>query len=126
MVNTPMNTPHKIDSATRAAINTFIARLITHFPVREAILFGSRARGGARPDSDADLAVILDGSRRPFMPTKLSMADVAFDAMLESGIRIQPLPIWDTDLREPDRWSNPELLRNIERTGIRVWQAATF
>jgi predicted nucleotidyltransferase len=29
------------------------------YPVREAILFGSRARGDHRPDSDADIAVIL-------------------------------------------------------------------
>ena len=112
-----------VDPATRMAVNAFLNRLAPRFPVREAILFGSRAQGSPRPDSDADLAIVLHGAREPFMQTKLSMADIAFDAMLESGIMIQPLPVWDADRREPDRWLNPELLRNIERTGIRVWQA---
>ena len=59
------------------------------------------------------------------MQTKLSIADIAFDAMLETGTMVQPLPLWDADLRKPDQWLNPELLRNIERTGIRVWQASS-
>lgn len=117
--------PHSIidiDPATRSAVDAFIDRLTPRFAVREAILFGSRARGDARPDSDADLAVVLRGTPAPFMETKLSMADAAFDAMLNSGIRIQPLPLWDADRNQPDRWLNPELLHNIEQSGIRVWQ----
>lgn len=110
------------DPKTRAAIDAFIERLKPRFALREAILFGSRARGDARPDSDADVAVVLRGERGPFMQTKLEMADIAFDTMLDSGVRIQPLPIWDEDRRDPDHWSNPELLRNIEQMGIRVWR----
>lgn len=115
-----------VDAATYAAVDAFLRRLAPRYPMREAILFGSRSRGEARSDSDADLAVVLVGARAPFMETKLQMADIAFDAMLESGIRVQPLPIWDEDLREPDRWANPALLRNIERRGIRVWPAPTL
>lgn len=117
--------PASIDPITRAAIAAFIERLTPHFALREAILFGSRARGDARPDSDADVAVVLRGERGPFMQTKLAMADIAFDTMLDSGIRIQPLPIWDADLRNPDRWPNPELLHNIEHTGVRMWRTST-
>lgn len=58
-----------------------------------AILFGSRARKSHRPDSDADVAVLLHGLGN-FVDTKLDMDDLAFDVLLETGIRIQPLPIW--------------------------------
>lgn len=112
------------DPMTRAAIDAFIERLEPRFALREAILFGSRARGDARSDSDADATVILRGKRGPFMQTKLEMADITFDTMLDSGVRVQPLPIWEEDRRDPEHWSNPELLRNIETMGIRVWRTS--
>jgi uncharacterized protein len=34
--------------------------IVTYFEPVEVILFGSRARGGAGPDSDVDLLVVLD------------------------------------------------------------------
>ncbi len=33
-------------------------------PVREVYLFGSHARGDARPDSDVDLCIVADGAER--------------------------------------------------------------
>jgi predicted nucleotidyltransferase len=33
-------------------------------PLRKAILFGSHARGEARPDSDVDLCLVADGAER--------------------------------------------------------------
>ncbi len=33
-------------------------------PLRRAILFGSHARGEARPDSDVDLCLVADGAER--------------------------------------------------------------
>lgn len=115
--------PPGVDSATRAALDSFLRQVAERFPLHEAILYGSRARGDARPDSDADVMLLLHGTPEPFMRTKLDMADIAFDAMLDTGIRVQPLPVWGDEWREPDTWSNPELLRNIEQTGIRVWPA---
>jgi antitoxin ChpS len=47
------------------------------------------------------------------------MADLAYDILLETGIRIQPLPIWEEEWAHPDAYSNPHLLHNIEREGIR-------
>lgn len=39
--------------------------VLTGEPVAAAYLFGSRARGDGRPDSDADVAVLLDGTVPP-------------------------------------------------------------
>lgn len=109
-----------IDPATRKALDAFLERVASRFPMREAILFGSRARGDARPDSDVDVAILLEGPQGSFLNTKLEMADIAFNTMLETGMRVQPLPIWDEQWRRPDTWLNPELLQNIARTGVRL------
>lgn len=47
-------------------IREIVARIVKRFDPVRIILFGSRARGSARPDSDADLLVVMPvrGSRR--------------------------------------------------------------
>lgn len=107
-----------VDDATRKAALVFLGRISAHYPVSRAILFGSRARGNFNPGSDADIAVLLSGRPTGFLDTKLSMADVAYDVLLETGVRIQPLPIWQEEWEQPEAYSNPRLLRNIEREGV--------
>jgi predicted nucleotidyltransferase len=42
-----------------------VERIVTHFPdVERIILFGSRARGDARPDSDWDFLIIMPSQER--------------------------------------------------------------
>ena len=87
-------------------------------PTRRAILFGSRARGTAHDESDADVAVILEGTSGHFIKTKMAMNDIAYDILLDTGIRIQPLPVWEGEWAHPESYSNPHLLRNIAKEGI--------
>lgn len=115
-----MNTLADLDPDTQRAVRAFISRVATHYDFAGAVLFGSRARGTNRPDSDADVAVLLHGRPGKFVTTKLEMADIAYEVLLETGIRIQPLPIWEDEWEHPERYSNPLLLRNIEREGIRL------
>lgn len=112
---------HPIDVDTRRTALAFLNKASEAFEVKDAILFGSRAKGNFRPDSDADIAVVLPGSRGQFMAAKLMMADMAFDVLLDTGIRVQPLPVWEEEWTHPDEYSNPALLRNIERDGVRLW-----
>ncbi|WP_242464430.1 nucleotidyltransferase domain-containing protein, partial [Thiococcus pfennigii] len=95
-VNVVMNleTNAHIDAATEAALRLFTERIEGKYNVAGLILFGSRARGDHARHSDADVAVLLRGRHKRLLPTKLAMADDAFDVLLEIGIRIQPLPIW--------------------------------
>ena len=109
-----------IDMATANAARAFIAKVARHYDLAGAILFGSRARNAYRPDSDADVAVLLHGHPGKFISTKLAMADLAYDVLLDTGIRIQPLPIWEEEWAHPESYSNPRLLHNIEREGIRL------
>ncbi len=82
------------------------------------ILFGSRARNTHRADSDADVVVMLRGSPEKFIATKLAMDDLAYDVLLDTGIRIQPLPVWESEWNQPENYSNPWLLKTIANEGI--------
>ena len=53
----------QLDEETGLAARAFMRRLEGRYSVRQAFLFGSRARGAHRPDSDADIAVVLTGAR---------------------------------------------------------------
>lgn len=99
----------------------FSEKLADRFGVVQLILYGSRARGNYKSESDADLAVILSGSPVDFVVTKLDMASVAFDVLVETGVLIQPLPIWESEWNNPKNYSNPALLQNIVREGIVLW-----
>jgi predicted nucleotidyltransferase len=109
-----------IDAETLNAANAFLEMVAARYDMAGAILFGSRARKSHRPDSDADVAVLLHGLPGKFVATKLAMADIAYDVLLNTGIRIQPLPIWEAEWNHPEGYSNPRLLQNIGREGIRL------
>lgn len=109
--------PH-IDAITRRSLDMFLARVSDKFPIVEARLFGSRARGDAEEDSDVDLAVILSGPRRRSMDIVTEMADAGFDTLLETGRVVSVLPIAIDDWRDPSRHSNPFLIANIKRESI--------
>jgi predicted nucleotidyltransferase len=107
-----------IDIDTANAARAFLAKVAESYDLAGAFLFGSRARMSHHPGSDADVAVLLHGKPGKFVATKLAMADLAYDVLLETGIRIQPLPIWEEEWAHPDAYSNPRLLHNIEREGV--------
>ena len=109
-----------LDPATERAVRLFLEKVAASFDMTEAILFGSRARQTHHADSDADVAVLLRGTHGPFLATKLAMADIAFDVLLETGIDISPLPVWQDEWEHPETWANPRLLKNIANEGIHL------
>lgn len=111
---------NRLDQAMDAAVRQFAGMLASRYDIVDTIVYGSRVRGTHHPNSDADVAVLLAGDHQRFLPTKLAMADIAFDVMLETGIRISPFPVWLDEWEHPGDYSNPELLENIARDGIRL------
>lgn len=110
----------QIDRDTDDAVRRFLTLLGSRYSMAGAILYGSRARGTYRPDSDADVVVLLNGAHQRVLTTALAMADVAYDVLLDTGINISPLPVWLDEWEHPETYSNPSLLHNIAREGIRL------
>ena len=112
-----MHSAH-VNANTLTATRAFAERVAQACPTQKAILFGSRARGTAHDESDADVAIILKGAVGPFIKTKMAMNDIAYDILLDPGIRMQPLPIWEAEWAHSENYSNPYLLKNIARNGV--------
>lgn len=84
-------------------------------PQAEVWLFGSRARGDAREDSDWDFLVLthndLSGGRR------WQFSDHLFDIELETGRMISTI-VWQQ--RDLNRFAVTDLYANVMDEGIRL------
>jgi uncharacterized protein len=108
-----------IDAGTEGALRAFFARLPPGIQLERAFLYGSRARGDYRAESDADLALVLvEGGDDWRLLWDLS--GLAYDVFLETGVLIQPVPISSSDWAHPETFVRPGFLRNIAREGIPV------
>jgi predicted nucleotidyltransferase len=74
-----------LDPDTEGAVRDFLARIPADIRLERAILFGCRARGEHRPDSDADLALILH-ERGNDGQTLMMLAGLAWYVFLDTGI----------------------------------------
>ena len=67
-------------------------------PTAKAILFGSEARGDARPDSDIDLLILMDGDKIS-LESEEAVTLPLYELELKTGIAINPIvmlkKLWD-------------------------------
>ena len=77
-------------------------------------LFGSKARGKAREDSDIDIAVVV---RKRNSSVWDKVMDAAFTANLKWDVYISPRVIESRALRNP-KWRITGFVQNLEREGI--------
>jgi hypothetical protein len=106
-----------LDPDTEGSARAFLARLPTDSRLEYAILFGSRARGEGRPDSDADLALIVAEGADDWRLGG-DLAELAYYEFLSSGILIQPVPISLKHWTSPEHFPRPGFLRSVAREGI--------
>ncbi len=76
--------------------------------VKEAIIYGSRAKGNFRTGSDIDIA--------------LNAPEMDFDAYQRLCVKVDDLNLpWEIDLAVLSHIQNPKLLDHISRVGKPLW-----
>ena len=80
---------------------------VNHSAVQRVVLYGSRAKGNFRPNSDIDLMVIApEISWREFNEIEAEIDDL--------------LMPWKVDLALEHQVENKELLEHVKRVGVRI------
>ena len=102
----------------REAVNLFLGKVRVTFPNEEVAgtLFGSRARGGGRPDSDLDVLIVVSVDD---LPIRRHVFDLAYEVFLETDVLISPLVLSRDGLATLKR-NGRRLAREIERDGVAV------
>jgi antitoxin ChpS len=108
-----------LDPGTRIALTSFKALLAARYGerLRSIYLFGSRARGEQRPDSDADVAVFLDQVTDP-IGEQFDLIDAGYDILLETGVNIQPWVFDEASVTDPGHYPAPHLVARIRQDGV--------
>lgn len=110
-----------IDPVTRDALASFKKLLAARYGehLKSLYLFGSRARGEHRPDSDADVAVFLDQVTDP-IGEQFDLIDEGYDILLDTGVNIQPWVFDEASLADPEHYPASHLVTTIRREGVRL------
>ncbi|WP_075216646.1 nucleotidyltransferase domain-containing protein [Mongoliimonas terrestris] len=102
-------------AAVAAALDHVAGALSAHYGPRldRAVLFGSRARGDARPESDADVAVVLaPGDWSPWQE-KVALLPITEQVLDRWGLYVQ---FW---ILGADAWTDPASAADLVRAARR-------
>jgi predicted nucleotidyltransferase len=70
-------------------------------PGASIVLYGSRARGDAAPDSDWDLLVLLDG------PVDARRAEAIYHRLYELELALEDCPVLSPTVHSQQEWESP-------------------
>lgn len=116
-----------LDARTQEAVRLFFSYLDADSlpPMSRAILYGSRARGDHRDDSDVDIMLVFAGAG-PDYDTQVQVCNAMADAqaranaVLPPGLEVTSFVYWQDEFDNPDKQRNPDFYRNVLADGVDV------
>ena len=124
--------PHlnDLDTLTQEAVRLFFSHLDVASlpPMSRAILYGSRARGDYRDDSDVDIMLVFAGAGPDYdtqgqVCNAMAAAQAQANAALPLGVEVASLCCWqDDEYDEPKDEPKPGLIDNLLADGIDIMQ----
>ena len=102
---------------SKAILNRIKAGISEKDPEAEVYLYGSRARGDHRTDSDWDILVITS-RKKVTLEYEIELRDPIYDIELESGHIISLLVYSELDWKT--RMPYSPLFSNIKKEGLRI------
>ena len=83
-------------------------------PDAKTILYGSEARGDARPDSDIDLLILLKNEGGITLNERMRLIEPLYDIELETGVQINPF------IESLQKWGSrfTPFYENVMREGL--------
>lgn len=118
-------TADDVDQSTREAVDAYVSVAVDALqsmdvpPLLAVVLYGSRARGDHTDESDADLALVLQGyefGRALNILRDLDRANQDIEA--KYGFMVSPTITWSDILESPELASNPAFYHNFLAEGI--------
>ena len=108
------------EAAIDRAVRDFIAALRRLYGsrLRGTYLFGSRARGDNKPESDVDIAVVLADGDWDHWDEKMRIADLEYDAIVGTGVELQGWPVSAAEWANAEVHRNPALVQAMRRDAV--------
>ena len=93
-----------MQSTEKTVLERLSSLVTSRFPEAKLILFGSRARGDAEPESDMDVLVLLEGE--DIAEARRYVSECAWEAGFEQDIVVVPVVYRKCDWENgPERYS---------------------
>lgn len=86
--------------------------------LKKVLLYGSKARGEGRPDSDIDLMVVVEGEGAP---KQFSANRAAVDLALELDLSIPSVKVFGESFIEQRRKIDSFFIQEVNRDGIQLF-----
>lgn len=108
----------QLSTAERAVLERFAAQAkeVLRDNLVSIVLFGSRARGEARPDSDVDLLLVVKDIKKALQALD-ALDEVVLDLLLEYGLLLAVIPVETAGFARQERL----LYRIASREGVRIY-----
>jgi predicted nucleotidyltransferase len=119
-VHRPASLPEALSRRERAAVRRAVGRVREEIPAElvQASLFGSRARGEARPRSDVDILLVFAALPPDREPHASRAEEIAGEIARRSGV---PVAVWSVSLVDLGEGDRTPMLVDALRDSIPIW-----